>query len=380
MATVTKYGIVTERLDEIIQKFSDGFRAIYGQAINIDPDSPDGQMIGLISQIKVDFEELLENVYKQLDPYRATGVWLEQRAAYSGIVRREAKNSYLYSVILTGDPYTDIPAGLVLVDENKNRWTLVKATQLNSLGSARGDFRSEELGAFFVKEGDSLEIETVIVGLNKAVAFQNAVLGQEEETDVELRQRLFLSHAQNAVNSCEAIRAKLHGLRDVEQVLVLENTSNDTDSQGVEGHSINAIIIGGDDNAIAEVIYENKGAGAGLQGAVEVNLLTEKGNRLIKFDRATVMDIYIKVVIVRETDFTQVDTDQLKAELANLKFDIGQDVALSRLYSPINKIDGFWVRELKVGKTAESLGTSNLSIGIREVARVLEGNVQVEVE
>lgn len=380
MAQITEHGLVTERLDDIIQRFSDGFRAIYGQTINIAPDSPDGQMIGLLAQMKADIEEVIESVYKQLDPYRATGAWLEQRAAYCGIVRRKARYSYLYSVIMTGEPYANIPAGSVVVDKLRNRWVLIRDVQLNEVGSARGDFRSEELGAFFVQKDDELEIETIVVGLQHVIAFENSVAGEDEETDVELRQRLFLSHAQNAVNSVDAIKAKLHGLADVEQVAVLENITNTVDSRGVEAHSINVIVIGGNDNDIAKVIYENKGAGAGMQGDVSVNLNTDYGIRIIKFDRATPVDIYIKATLVRDADFTQVDTEKIKEELSKVYFEIGQDVSVSRLYTPINKIDGFWVSELKIGRTADSVGTSNLAIGLREVARILSSNVVIEVD
>lgn len=380
MAQITDKGIITERLDEIIQKLSDGFRSIYGQAIVISPDSPDGQIIGLIAQIKADFEELLENVYKQLDPYRATGAWLDQRAAYSGIIRRAAKYSYLRSVILAGDPYTDIPAGFTVVDGNKNTWVLVRDVQLNNLGSARADFRSENLGAYFVNEDEQLEIKTVIVGLNSATTFTSAEVGQDEETDVELRQRLFLSHSQNATNSAAAIRAKLNSLPDVERAVVLENTSNAIDSRGVQGHSINVVVVGGDDKKIAAVIYENKGAGAGMQGDVSVNLKTNDGTRLIKFDRALPVDVHIKVVLVRNEDFTRIDSDQLKKELAALRFDIGQDVALSRLYTPINKIEGFWVRELKIGRSAGGVTAANLPMTMREIARILEANIVIVEE
>lgn len=78
-------------------------------------------MIGLIAQIRADYEEFAEMVYKQLDPDLATGAWLEQRVAYAGLIRRQASYSYLRSVILTGDPHTEIHQ-LTLSDPNKIRW------------------------------------------------------------------------------------------------------------------------------------------------------------------------------------------------------------------------------------------------------------------
>ncbi|MFC0308589.1 hypothetical protein ACFFHK_02565 [Gallibacterium trehalosifermentans] len=77
MAKITENGISIERLDTIVARLERGFREIYGQNINLAPDSPDGQMIGILAQMKMDIEELCELVYKQLD----------QRVAYAGLIR-----------------------------------------------------------------------------------------------------------------------------------------------------------------------------------------------------------------------------------------------------------------------------------------------------
>lgn len=77
MGQVTAAGYVADRLDAIVAKLEDGFRSIYGADINLDPDSPDGQMVGLIGQIRADLEELGENIYRSLDPDYASGAWLE---------------------------------------------------------------------------------------------------------------------------------------------------------------------------------------------------------------------------------------------------------------------------------------------------------------
>ena len=88
MATLTEEGIKIERLDSIVSTLENGLRQIYGQNIDLSPNTPDGQVVGLLAQIRMDFEELAENVYRQLDPDVATGAWLEQRVAYAGLMRQ----------------------------------------------------------------------------------------------------------------------------------------------------------------------------------------------------------------------------------------------------------------------------------------------------
>ncbi|MDY0449319.1 baseplate J/gp47 family protein [Pasteurella multocida] len=379
MAKLVESGIVIERLDSILERVEQGFKRIYGQNINIDPDTPDGQMIGILGQIKVDLEELAEDVYRQLDPDLATGAWLEQRVAYAGLVRRKASYSYLRSVILTGDPYTEIN-NLIVSDTNKTRWILEQKATLNESGSARADFRSEELGAFSLNAHTQLTIETITLGLNSVTTSVDAEIGIEEETDSQLRQRFSKSRAKNAINSAEAIEGEIGDLADVKQVIVLENNTSQTDSIGIPPHSINVVVEGGNETDIAQVIYKNKGAGIGLQGQTSVNLMINGKQRAIKFDKATPVDVHISMTLVRYEGFTEIDKDEVKRMLSNVKFKIGEDVSLSRLYSPINTVGGFWVKSLKIGKSSGVLNAENIVIQPRELARIQRANIQIEVE
>ncbi|MEB3466707.1 baseplate J/gp47 family protein [Pasteurella multocida] len=379
MAKLVESGIVIERLDSILERVEQGFKRIYGQNINIDPDTPDGQMIGILGQIKVDLEELAEDVYRQLDPDLATGAWLEQRVAYAGLVRRKASYSYLRSVILTGDPYTEIN-NLIVSDTNKTRWILEQKATLNESGSARADFRSEELGAFSLNAHTQLTIETITLGLNSVTTSVDAEIGIEEETDSQLRQRFSKSRAKNAINSAEAIEGEIGDLADVKQVIVLENNTSQTDSIGISPHSINVVVEGGNETDIAQVIYKNKGAGIGLQGQTSVNLMINGKQRAIKFDKATPVDVHISMTLVRYEDFTEIDKDEVKRMLSNVKFKIGEDVSLSRLYSPINTVGGFWVKSLKIGRSSDTLNAENIIIQPRELARIQRANIQIEVE
>lgn len=380
MATLTETGIQIERLNDIVKRFEDGFKQIYGQNIDLSPNTPDGQMVGILAQIKMDIEELAENVYRQLDPDVATGAWLEQRVAYAGLMRRGASYSYLRSVILTGEPNTHLYAGIVVSDQNKVRWVLTTDIQLDSNGSGRADFRSEQLGSFNLAKNTTLTIETVTLGLTNAVTFENAEVGVEEETDTQLRERFLFSRTKNAQNSAEAITAKIAALPDVKQVRVLENNTAQRDALGVEPHSINVIVYGGNDEEIANVIYQNKGAGVGLQGNTLANLKKDGEMRPIRFDKVSLVDIQVSMRCVRYEDFTEIDKDQIKKLLANQVFKIGQTVSLSRLYSPINQVGGFWVKELKIARKGQQLKAENVALQPRDLARIMENDIAIEVE
>ena len=380
MATLTEEGIKIERLDSIVSTLENGLRQIYGQNIDLSPNTPDGQVVGLLAQIRMDFEELAENVYRQLDPDVATGAWLEQRVAYAGLMRRGANYSYLRSVVLTGEPNTRLYSGIVVSDTHKVRWVLVSNVTLDSNGSARADFRSEQLGAFNLAKNTNLTIETITLGLISATTQEDAEIGIEEETDIQLRERFLFSRTKNEQNSAEAINAKIAALPDVKHVRVLENNTGQRDAFGVEPHSINVIVNGGDSNSIADVIYQNKGAGVGLQGGTQVTLQRDNEQRVIRFDRAAMVDIQISMRCVRYEDFTQINKSEITEQLIKQAFNIGQAVSLSRLYSPINQVGGFWVKELKIARKGQELKAENVVLQPREIARILPNDVTIEVE
>lgn len=380
MATLTEAGIQIERLNDIVKRFEDGFKQIYGQNIDLSPNTPDGQMVGILAQIKMDIEELAENIYRQLDPDVATGTWLEQRVAYAGLTRRGASYSYLRSAILTGDPYTNIYDGLVVSDINKTRWILTSHVQLDDNGSARADFRSENLGEFNIGKNTSLTIETVTLGLNGVSIVSDSEVGAEEETDQELRERFLKLRNRTAQNSVESIESKIAALPDVKHVKVIENNTGETDSNNVKPHTINVIVDGGDSESIARVIYNNKGAGVGVQGGQSHNVVGSNAQKYpISFDRATYVDVLVELVIVRYDDFTQVSKDDIANNLANIKFNIGEDVRLSRLYSPINIVGGFYVKTLKISRRGDSFKDENINISPRELARILPSDINITV-
>ncbi|EPS6889523.1 baseplate J/gp47 family protein, partial [Providencia stuartii] len=122
MLQITDTGIVIDSLTDVHQRLTEGFKRIYGDDINLDADSPDGQMIGLFSQEIENINQAIAMVAQMLDPYKAMGSWLEQRAMYAGIVRRGADYSYLDDVIITGKQGVIVRKDSLFTDDNNTKW------------------------------------------------------------------------------------------------------------------------------------------------------------------------------------------------------------------------------------------------------------------
>ncbi len=84
------YGLKTKDLPEIREEIKEGFKRIYGEDVNLEQNTPDGQNINIFAQSAADNRELVQNTFSSFDPDQASGRILDQRVAINGIMRKGA--------------------------------------------------------------------------------------------------------------------------------------------------------------------------------------------------------------------------------------------------------------------------------------------------
>lgn len=374
MLQITETGIVIDSLSDVHKRLTDGFKRIYGDDISIDADSPDGQMIGLFSQEIDNINQALSMIAQMLDPYKATGAWLEQRAMYAGIVRRGADYSYLDDVIVTGKQGVKVPKGSIFSDGNLSKWVTLVDVVLDINGSVRVNMRSHELGAFSIQAGKELSMDTVIVGVEKITTTKTAKEGVFEEMDGSLLTRFMRSHSINNHDDRQGLEGALLDLPDVKQARVYENFTNQTDDKGVPAHSLNAVVIGGSDDDIGLTILKKKIGGCGVFGSISNTQEYAGAQRTVKFDRASSVNIKVKLLLERVGGFHDIDTESIKSALSNTPFEIGESVYAMRLTCQVNSVQGFYIKSIAVN------GSDSVKIGVRQCAQIRPEDVEVLIE
>lgn len=372
MLRISENGIQIDDLYTIQNRLVSAFKSIYGDDVNLDSDTPDGQLLGLFSQELANVHQAVSFIVQMLDPYQATGQWLEQRAMYAGITRITASYSYIDDVIITGTPKTKIPTNSIFIDRSKNKWVSTEEVTLNSNGSARTKFRSLELGNYIINSLEEFTPSTIIVGIERVTANSNSYGGVDEETDEQLLNRFMLSHSINNFDDRQGLQSALLNIIGVSKCIVYENFTSNTDEKNIPPHSLNAVILGGSDEKIAEVITKKKIGGCGLHGQIEITHLQDGLSRKVFFDRPTKIDINVSMVIGRYKSFDDINTAQIQRNLKKLNFNIGENVYASRIISNINLVDGFYIKSL----TVNDLNIAE--IGYREYAQI--NNVEVLIE
>lgn len=328
-------GLTIKTRAEIVSDLQDSFRSIYGSDINLDQNSPDGQLIGILAQQAVDIRELLSSVYNSFNPDRAVGVQLDERVSINNIQRRGGTFT-VQPITLTVDRtvtlqgldanYNDVNAtGYTVQDNSGNQFILIDSETLTA-GTYSRNFRAKNLGLVETTVGTITNPVTIVLGVTSINNPSGALeIGQNEETDAELRLRRQYSVSISSEGYLNGLLGAVLNLDGVSDAKVYENVTNITDADGIPAHSTWLIVEGGANTDIANVYYEKKSAGSGMRGDVEVDITTASGNIItMKFDRPVAKDLYIQFDIQPTIAGTVFDLAAIKQYLVdNLEYNIG---------------------------------------------------------
>ena len=339
-------GLQTLTQNEIVDNLTQSFKEIYGEDINVDSNSPDGQVINIFAQNLEDFYELISQVNASFDPDQAVGTVLDQRCAINGIQRKGGTYTYVTidvttdrSVTLEGIDQVAPEQAYTISDNEGNLFVLSATSPINS-GTSQLVFRALNVGNVEVLPNTITTPVTVILGVKSVNNPSGAITqGTNEETDAELRERRKRSVAIANQGYTDGLAAALENLPDVTKVNVYQNRSNTTDADGIPGHSIWVVVQGGTDAEIGQVMDNKVAGGVGMKGTQSVNVEQADGSvATYYFDRPTPQTLYV-ILDITPLDGQIIVPDDIKASLATgLTFQPNETVDSSAIICYIKSI------------------------------------------
>lgn len=341
-------GLTVSTYTELVNNLTTGMTNIYaqdGNAINFSSETTDGQLINILAQLGSDMRELITEVYNSFDPDKCSGSVQDSRYALNFITRKGGTFSEIYitvtcdrTVTLSGldSNFLDPNASSYTVgDDAGNLWYLIETTQITA-GSHSLRFRSQNIGAYTPAVGTITNQITKVLGVVSVINSTGAsVIGEQQESDAEFRVRRNRSTAINGQNNEDAMEANILNLQDVVDTKVWVNNTSSVDSTGTNPYTIWVIVVGGDNDEIAKVIYMN-GGGLDTRGSVTVNWQTTSQQIIpIHFDRPNDVSLFIKFVLkLVGVNITVIDVDGIKKYISdNLDFRLGEDAQTSTITS-----------------------------------------------
>lgn len=382
--SVTENGIQAPSYAEILEYFQSQARNIFGQDVNIDADTQDGQLVAIFALALSDVNAQAIATYNQFNPNTAVGVGLDSAVKTNGITRHTATNSTV-DLVLIGQAGTVITNG-VATDDNENRWLLPEQVIIPVNGEITVTASAEEVGAIEASPNTITQIGTPTLGWQSVNNPTQATVGVAVETDAELRQRQSRSTELPSVSLWEGIIGSLLNLPGVIRVSGVKNDEDDPSPEGVPGHTIAMIVDGGEVDEIGETIFLKKGEGVGTYGSVQTTYIDTYGfPNVIKFSRPTIVNAYITLTITPSTTYISSVADEIKQRIADYinGLSIGESVNIARVLSSAVKDcttgvdDRFDVTAITMGEASGSQTAASIPIEWNEAAYCDVDNITV---
>lgn len=342
---LTLTGLQTKDNNTLVNDLIQGFTDIYtidDPDINFDSNTPDGQLIQLFAYAGTTIREMITEVYNSCDPDKCVGAVQDNRYQINYLTRKQGSYT-LQNIAITTNKTVKLQgldaaynesnvSAFAVSDDNGNIWYLVDSVTLNA-GTSVVEFRAQNIGEIIPTIGTITTIVTIIPGVLSVINNVGATsIGKDEESDSDFRIRRERSVALAAKNNVDSMEGNLLALDGVVDVKIHENRTNSTDSTGTAAHTVWAIVQGGANSEIADVIYNDIG-GAGTRGSVIVPITTVSLEEInINFDRENIVPLYIKFDVLPVTDIAEISLPELKTYITeNLQYNISEDAETSKI-------------------------------------------------
>ena len=242
------------------------------------------------------------------------------------------------------------------------------------------DAESEQTGAIQALAGTIATIEAAVPGVSDVENADDATLGMATESDAEVRARAYASLSINGAATQPAIISKLLNVAGVTFATVFQNVTDFVDVNGLPAHTIRAVVQGGDDDDIWNLLYnEAVAAGIRMDGTEQTTITDANGDEQpVAFSRPTPVRIYVDAGngLVTNSDpaqgliFPADGEDRIAANLAAISFTLGGDVWPAKIKEAINKVNGVISSDPEFDTITPPVNQAVISIGATQIANI----------
>jgi hypothetical protein len=362
--------------EELVVVFKDAF----GNTIRTDEESAQGQLIDYVTALVDNEDKIGLSFFNQLNYRQATGALLSAIAITKGQPRRSGTKAVITCDFASSSTPYVITSGSLFKDtatdfefENASLINIATLTQTDQLIATSNGVTSLIITNTLEAQGYYPNLTNIEI-----TAIQD---GTDDETDQELINRLSEADSETGINDVDAIFDRLNNLADTSRVTVLEN---DTEAvvDGVPSKGIEAIVLGGLDEDIANIILGTRASGTPTGGAEDVTVFDKQGfPKIINFSRPALITNYARIRIEqRQGRPITANIEDLKQQTLDYinTLRIGQDVSRTPIFGIWGDGD-FDINQIALSTDGVNYFETNITIGTRQYAFVANLN-QITVE
>lgn len=342
--SLTPEGLAIQTGDEIVAEAADAVAALIGADFDAsDLTSPEGQIFHVLALREVWIQGGLVDVVDALSIDRAQGRQLEAIGATFGLPRLGASYGAVAGTI-TGTPGFDagnrrfehLPTGTM--------WRSPSPSIIGPGGSVTVTLEAVDPVEVTVAITDA-DFWSVVQVAPQITGVYNATPGApgEPEEDLETYRARLKASVSAGAGTEPAILATLLRVPGVTaETRVLVNRGLVADANGVPPKSVEAIVVGGGDEAIARALYASVSSVAGFAGSTIIPANTYAGLPIeIRFTRPAVVDLEAEVELTTTGAEVAMPVDyveQVQGAVGEFAWKIGQNPTAARLYNAVGAV------------------------------------------
>ena len=376
---ITDKGFIIPTLDEIYTRKLNDFKGVK-------PDLRETDSNIIIAWLRYDSAEEYDSylqalsAFNQLSVYTATGSNLNAITSHLGITWNKEKKA-VGKITVTAEIGTQIPqawgvetkSGIQFVTLNTSTiTTTARETEIEVIALEGGADGNVSSGAIT----EQTEILTGVISINNKL---NTIGGKDLETDTELRERYLKRLDRKSSFTTDGIKNYILQNTNVKKCQVIENDTDDFDSDGRLAHSYECVCYGDTNDNILKALYDYKIAGIRTVGAITKNF-----NEIsVGFTRATEKTVFLKVEI---EIIKEIWKDEFKKIIKDIylkyidEIEPNSTIYLYKIIGEIYKnVNGIKTLKIKLGDTKYSEVENDYTLSLKEIAIATENDITIEV-
>lgn len=337
---VTEKGFVVKTYAEILKEMENSGKAKFGQEWELDLYTPEGALLMIVGdQIAKAWNGIREAYFANYLDY-STGIQLDYHGKAEEPPITRGEGTYATTTLEFKTEKEMIIPKWTIVKKRGTNSTYTTTSSLNINSSLKGQVQAIATGygkEFNAIIGDISELGNNITGIISVTNITPATGGDGIEKDIYYRERIKRNRQNRGGSTVDTITTELLKLKTLNNVLVLENPTDEIDANGVSPGNIRVYIDGIDSIEVAQIIHKFKAAGIDTEGDREY-AIENAGGQIVKerFYMMTKRQLYIKIEI---KNYAERDIpSSIKQNIKNVIKDYIGEIQKNKLKNTVKRI------------------------------------------
>jgi hypothetical protein len=380
-------GSVAPAESAIIAGLQADFNAAFGVTLNWSSATPQGQLVSSLAAMLGAQNDLILELFNQVDPASADGRMQDAIARFYYLTRITATSTAV-ACNCSGATGTVIPVGSLAQATDGTIYQSLAAATIPASGSVTINFAAISTGPITCLAGALSKIYRVIPGWDSITNPADGTPGRNVESRADFETRRGNSVAKNAIGILPAVRGAVLSVSGVIDAYVIENDTSADEVVGgvtVGKNSIYVCAYGGADADVAQAIWSKKSPGCAYTGSTSVTVTdTVSGytaplpSYTVKFQRPTAVPLYYTVTLANSSAVPSTAATQVQnAIAAAFSPKIGATVYGLSMAGVVAAL-GAWAQlvTITIGTSASPTGSS-VALNINQIGSVSASNIAV---